>query len=43
MEKKRTAAIEFGLKHASASIIKLKRDLNSKMSENVSLKRYAVS
>jgi hypothetical protein len=39
LDKKRTGAIEFGLKHASASVLKLKRDLHSKNSENVSLKR----
>jgi hypothetical protein len=40
MEKKKSAAIDFGLKHASTSVQKLKRDLSSKSSENVSLKRF---
>ena len=42
MEKKKAAAIEFGLKHASTLVMKLKRDLNSKSSENVSLKRFVL-
>ena len=42
MEKKKAAAIDFGLKHASTSVHKLKRDLSSKSSENVSLKRFVL-
>jgi hypothetical protein len=42
IEKKKAAAIEFGSKHASNSVQKLKRDLSSKSSENVSLKRFVL-
>ena len=39
IEKKRSAAIEFALKHSATSNLKMKKELNSKSAENVSLKR----